>query len=485
MGLKSRKERKEEQTGQKTETPEGGHPLRPIAEEMRFEFINDYLLTPELRALKESAREFCERELERLVPDPRDMQIDYAKLRALLDANDNMKKEDLEGLLNENPRKIKKSRAMEYAGREGSMDMELLDRAAQLGFFAIPFPEQYGGLGLGELGNVAVIEEIGKYDAGFAAALGLQLGLWEMPLFLDGTEEQKQQYLIPSTRGEIWGAFCLTEPAHGSDATNLETRAVEKDGKFFITGNKQFITSGTYADYFIVFAVTDPELQPARGTTALIVPADAEGVTIGPHEDKMGIRASETASVTFEDVEVPPENILGGPQRRGTGLITALRAIDISRLTLAAGAVGGCVGALNKAIAYASERDVAGGKLITKGNIQQDLGKVIAETYNMATTVYTTAKSIDDWIERGAPMAGTRSPFTTLSAVVKSLAPVKAREVITTALLTLGGYGYIEDYDLAKMYRDQIISEIFEGTTFINQKEILKWVREAGEYNLH
>ena len=480
MGLKSRKERTEQTTQPETPVGKGTQPLRA---DLRFEFINDYFLSDELRALKETAREFGERELNALVPDPRDTFIPQEKLLAAL--QNGASKEELEKLVNAAPRKVKRSRAQEFVGREGRFPMELWDKIASLGFFGIPFPEQYGGLGLGEMGNVAMFEELGKYDSEVAASIGLQLGLWEMPLFLDGTEDQRQQYLVPSIQGKMRGAFCLTEPGHGSDATNLETRAVEKNGYFHLTGTKQFITSATYADYFIVFGVTDPELQPGRGTSALIVPANAPGVTLGPHEDKMGIRASETASVRFDDVKVPVDSILGGNERRGKGLFSAMLAIDISRLTLAAGALGGSVAAIDKTLAFAAQREVAGGLLITKDNFQQDIGRCVAETYNMATTVYCIAKSVDDWIERGRPMQGYRSPFTVLAAVAKSLAPVKAREVITNAIIYHGGYGFIEDYDIAKMYRDEIISELFEGTTFTCQKEIMKWVRDAGEYNLH
>ncbi len=481
---------------EETETVQGEdssrvRPLRPRGQRT-YNFLLDYLETDDLRDLRKNIKQFVSSNLDVMVTDPRCQQVDQSKIEAILDADDRKtvdKGSIRELILDPNKpedakkiKKVKRYRAQEFIGREGRFPMDLWDKAAERGLFGIPFPEKYGGLGLGELGNVVLCEELSKLDSGFATSIVLQIGLWEMLLYLDGTEEQREQYLVPSIAGEMKGGFALTEPDVGSDALNLKARAEEKDGYFLLNGEKQFITSASYADYVVVFAVTDPEKGPG-GVSALIVPMDAEGVYIGDHEDKLGIRSSETVPLNFIDVKVPLENIIGGAEKRGDGFATALRAIDISRVTLAAGIVGGAIGALNMALDYASERRVSTGLLIKQGNIIQDIGEMARDIWNLQTSVWTTAQSIDDWIEDGAPTDGFRSPFTAQSALLKASAPM-GRDVISKALVTFGGYGFIEETGIAKLYRDQIISEIFEGTTYTCLKEVVKSLRGEGEYNL-
>ncbi len=484
-GLKAVKPvEKKEETAQEEDSSRV-KPLRPKGQRA-YNFLLDYLETDELRGLRRNVRQFVTSNMDVMVPDPRSLQIHQDELEALLDADDGetVDKEAIRALLSdpETVKQVKRYRAQEFLGREGRTPRDVLDKAAESGLFGVPFPEKYGGLGLGELGNVVLIEELSKVDSGFATSVALQIGLWEMLLYLDGTEEQREQYLVPSIAGQMMGGFALTEPGVGSDALNLKTRAEEKDGYFLLNGQKQFITSASYADYVVVFAVTDPHLG-AAGVSAILVPMDAEGVMVGEHEDKMGIRSSETVPLTFTDVKVPLENIVGGQERRGSGFMTALRAIDVSRVTLAGGIVGGGIQALNMALDYASERRVSTGILIEQGNIIEDLGEMARDIWNLQTSVWITAQSIDDWIEDGAPTDGYRSPFTAHSATLKASA-ITGRNVIGKALVTFGGYGYIEEYGIAKLYRDQIISEIFEGTTYTCLKEVVKSLRSEGEYNL-
>ena len=488
-GLKAVRPEEEPEESRQEEDSSRVRPLRPSGQRS-YNFLIDYLETDELRELRKNIRQFATSTLDVLVPDPRRLQIDQRDIEALLDADDRktVDKDTIRSIFTdlENVKEIKRSRAQEFLGKDGRgrFPMDLWKPAAERGLFGVPFPEKYGGLGLGELGNVVMLEELSKVDSGFTTSIALQVGLWEMLIYLDGTEEQREKYLVPSIAGEMKGAFALTEPGVGSDALKLKTRAEEKDGYFLLNGEKQFITSGSYADYVVVFAVTDPDLGPA-GVSALIVATDSEGFEIGEHEDKMGIRASETVPLKFTNVKVPLENIVGGPEKRagGNGFATALRAIDISRVTLAAGIVGGAIASLNYAADYASERRVSSGILIEQGNIIQDLGAMERDIWNLQTSVWTTAQSVDDWIEDGMPTEGYRSPFTAHSAALKALAPV-GRNVISQALITFGGYGYIEEYPLAKLYRDQIISEIFEGTTYTCLMEIVKKLRSEGEYSL-
>ncbi|HID86135.1 MAG TPA: hypothetical protein EYP55_02010 [Anaerolineae bacterium] len=210
---------------------------------------------------------------------------------------------------------------------------ELVRKMAHLGLFGIPFPREYGGAGAGEIGYCLMMEELGRVSTSVSALIGAHIGIGAMSIYLDGTEEQKQKYLVPLARGEKIAAYALTEPGAGSDAASIRTRAV-RDGEFYVlNGSKIWITNGPIADVVCTFAVTDPSLGARGGITAFIVEREFPGFSIGTIDEKMGIEGSSTGEIVFTDCRVPVENVLG---QVGLGFLTAMKALDIGRLGLGA-----------------------------------------------------------------------------------------------------------------------------------------------------
>ena len=332
---------------------------------------------------------------------------------------------------------------------------ETIRKAAKLGFLGVPFPQEYGGGGAGEIGYCIMAEEISRVCSSTMTILGAHIGIGTMAIYLDGTPEQKARYLPPLCRGEKLAAFALTEPQAGSDAARIRTRAVRNGNYFVLNGSKIWITNGSIADIFSVFAVTDPELGARGGVTAFIVEKSFPGFRVGTVDEKMGIRGSATAELIFEDCRVPAENVLG---TFGAGFITALKTLDVGRVTIGAAALGGAEAALDAAVAYAVEREQFGQPIAQKQAIQFMIADMAAEIEALRSLVYRTAWMVD-----------THRPFSREAAMVKYFGSEVASRCVDRALEIHGSNGLLRGVAIERGYRDARISEIFEGTNEINR----------------
>lgn len=352
------------------------------------------------------------------------------------------------------------------ADDEERADRELFKMAAELGLTGVAVPEEYGGVGQDKVGYCLFTEELAKGCSGFATTMGAHQSIGLMTILLDGTEEQKKKYLPAMASGEKIGAFALTEPNAGSDAAAMETTAV-KDGDFFvINGRKQWITNGTFADVVTVFALTDKALRAHGGVTAFIVEKEYPGFIVGTKDHKMGIRGSESCELIFENMRVPACNVLG---RLGAGFLTAMKTLDVGRLSLAAACVGACKEAIQLSVKHASERIQFGKPLTEQPVIQHYLATMAADTYAMESMVYKTA-----W------MADNEKRFSRESAICKLFCSEAAGRVIDYAVQIHGGLGYMREHAIERMYRDARINRIFEGTNEIQRLVIARDVIRKG-----
>ncbi len=341
----------------------------------------------------------------------------------------------------------------------------LLKQAGEQGLLMIEIPEQYGGAELGLLTSALVASEM--REASFSVAYGAHTTIGTLPVVYYGTEEQKQRYLPKLATGEWLSAYALTEPGVGSDAMNVSTRAeLAADGTHYIlNGTKQWITNAGFADLFIVFARIGDE-RPS----AFIVEANWPGVSTGTEERKMGIKGSSTRQVYFEDVKVPVENVLGELHK---GYRIAFNILNIGRLKLGAGNVGGARSALGLAATYAGERKAFGKFLNEFGMIKKKLARMAAETYAVESEVFRTAANIAQAQRSGGE--DTEAIFKAVEeyALEASLAKVHGSEVLALVVdegvQIFGGYGFMQEYPIEKAYRDARIQRIFEGTNEINR----------------
>ncbi len=339
--------------------------------------------------------------------------------------------------------------------REHRVPFETIKKAAELGLMGVPFPENYGGMGGGETGYCILMEELGRVCTSTTTVIGAHTGIGAMAIYLDGTEEQKQKYLVPLAQGKAIAAFGLTEPQAGSDAAAIQTTAVRDGNEFVINGTKVFITNGDIADIITVMAVTDPALGAYGGITAFIVETDTPGFSIGSLENKMGIRGSSTAECVFQDVRVPKENILG---QFGAGFLTFMKTLDIGRASLGAGCLGGCRAALEASIRWAKAREQFGVPIATKQAIHFMIADMAAEIQALYSLVYRTAWLID-----------TGQPHIQEAAACKLIGSETAHRCIDRALQIHGALGYSRDHWIELGWRDQRISEIYEGTNEIQR----------------
>lgn len=343
---------------------------------------------------------------------------------------------------------------------------EPLKKAKELGFFGIYIPEEWGGSGLSVLAYALMIEEIAKVCASTAVILSVNNSLVCDPLLHFGTEEQKKRFLIPLARGEMLGCYCLSEPTTGSDAANQKTLAKRRGSHWVLEGTKNFITNGKEADLAIVFAMTDPE-KKHKGITAFLVPTHTRGFEIGKLEKKMGIRATSTAQIFLNGVEVPDEYRLG---EVGQGFAIAMRTLNGGRIGIAAQAVGIAEGAFNEAFRYVHERVAFEKKLAEFQGIQWTLA-------DMATKI-ECARLL---LYRAAWLKDQKEEFTKAASMAKLVASETAVEVTRKAVQLFGGYGYIQEYPVERMYRDAKITEIYEGTSEIQRLVIFRQLeREMG-----
>ena len=337
---------------------------------------------------------------------------------------------------------------------EGIFPWDIVKIMAQTDLFAVLIPEEYDGIS-GKVMDLAIItEELCRVDAGISLSLGAT-GLGLYPILLSASEEQKQKYLPQIAAGEKLAAFALTEPNAGSDAAGIQTTAT-KDGDYYVlNGTKQWITNGGEADIYTVFAMTDKR-RGARGISCFIVEKGTPGFSFGKKENKMGIRASATRELIFEDCRVPKENLIG---REGSGFMVAMKTFDKSRPMVAAQAVGIAQGAYEIAAKYSKERHQFGKPISSFQAIQFMLADMATQIEAARSLVYSTAKMIDSGAKK----------FSKESAMCKVFASDVAMKVTTDAVQILGGYGYMKEYPVEKMMRDAKITQIYEGTNQIQR----------------
>lgn len=341
--------------------------------------------------------------------------------------------------------------------RTATFPWEIVTKAHELGLMNCQIPERFGGNGLGVLDTALIDEEIAWGCAGVYTVLGGN-ALACSPVILGGSEEVQEELFGQLTAEPKLMAFCLTEPSSGSDAAALRTRAVRKGSKYVITGSKTFITNGEFADFYVVFAKTDPDAGP-KGISAFLVPRD-DSVKIDGHEDKLGQRASNTASLSFDGTEVEARYLLGEENR---GFALAMRTLDSTRASVAALAVGIARAALEHATEYALQRTQFGKPLAEHQAIQFMLA-------DMATKVHLSRLAV--WY--AAHLADQGTPSLTEASHAKRFAADSAMEVTTDAVQIFGGYGYMRDYPVEKLFRDAKLTQIYEGTSQIQRLVIAR-----------
>lgn len=335
-------------------------------------------------------------------------------------------------------------------------DRELMfDKLAELGLTGIVFPEEYGGAGADYLSYAIAVEELSRVCASTGVTLSAHLSLGANPIYLYGSDEQKQKYLIPLAEGTKMGAFGLTEPSAGSDAGGTRTSAFLEGGEWVINGSKIFITNAGEAEIYIVFARSDKNAEKHHGISAFIVEKDTSGFTFGKKEEKMGIRASLTRELVFENCRIPQENLLGPED---SGFKIAMKTLDGGRIGIASQALGIAQGAFDAAVAYAKERKQFDQPIANFQGVQFMLA-------DMATQIEATRLIV----YQAAYRASAGLSYSKQAAMAKLLASETAMHVTTKAVQVFGGYGYTREYPVERMMRDAKITELYEGTSEIQR----------------
>lgn len=342
--------------------------------------------------------------------------------------------------------------------------VELRPQLAELGLMGIIFPESYGGAGMGYVEYATIIEELGRVCGSVGLSVAAHNSLCSNHIYMFGTEEQKQKYLVPLARGESFGAWGLTESQAGSDASGTRTTAIRTDTGWRVNGSKNFITHALSCDTLVAVAVTDKD-KGNRGISAFIFDKSMEGFRGDKKENKLGMRASETASVVFEDCDVPDTNLLGS---EGEGFLQAMKVLDGGRISIAALSVGIAQGAYEAAVKYSTER--------------QQFGKAIAEFQAIQFKLADMATQIECarlLTLRAAAAKDAGQPVTQMSAMAKLYASEAAVRVSEESVQIHGGYGYTKDYPAEKYWRDSKLCTIGEGTSEIQRLVIAKNLLKA------
>ena len=334
----------------------------------------------------------------------------------------------------------------------GELPSKFIDELKEFGMFGLVVPEDDGGMGLGNAAYSRTLQEVAKYDASVAVTIGAHSSIGMRGLLLFGTEDQRKRYYAKLASGEMIAAYCLTEPAAGSDAAAIETTAVRDGDDWVVTGNKLWITNGGMASFFTVFAKT-PEEDGGK-MTAFIVTTDMDGVSIGPHEEKMGLRASSTTTVHLDEVRVPKANVLG---EVGQGFKVAMMILNSGRTVLGGGSVGGMKRLIERAAKQAGERKTFGKPIKDYGLIKEKIGQMVVDCYTTEAVVSMVAGLIDQGYEEYAIEA----------AISKVYASECLWRAADEALQVAGGNGYMREYPYERIVRDCRINRIFEGTNEI------------------
>ncbi|HXY29115.1 MAG TPA: acyl-CoA dehydrogenase family protein [Gemmatimonadaceae bacterium] len=353
--------------------------------------------------------------------------------------------------------------------RQATFDRGVLARMGELGFLGMLLPPEYDGLGLDTCTYLVALEEIAAVDASVAVAMSVHNSLPTQMILRWGTAEQRERFLRPMARGEMLGAFALSEPEAGSDAASLRMQA-ERDGDCWVlNGTKAWVTSGSDAEVILVMARTDSaaERRGARGISTFIVTPDLPGFHVGKKEDKMGLRASPTVQLVFDNLRVPAANLLGG---EGKGFVYAMQSLDNGRLGIAAQALGIARAALEHATRYAAERRQFGKPIKEFQAIQFKLADMATRITASRALLYAAAAAKD----RG-------EPITQFSSMSKLFASETAMWVTTQAIQIFGGYGYVKEYPVERLFRDAKVTEIYEGTSEIQRIVIARELFARGE----
>lgn len=345
--------------------------------------------------------------------------------------------------------------AQEYNSR-GEYPEKIIRKLGELGLYGMMVPESYGGSAAGAVSYSLALQELAFSCASVAVTLSVT-NLSTEPILKFGSDEQKRKFLIPLASGEHVGAFALTEPEAGSDPSSLATSAVKKGKSYLLNGAKQFITNGTHAGIFILIARTSPG---KNGLTAFLVPAGSKGLVIGKEEKKMGLSASNTVSVYLEDCEVPEKNLLGKP---GMGLEIALNALDSGRIGIASQAAGMIGACLHEAVTYAGERRQFGKPIIRHQSIQNMIADIAVGREAAALLTWSAASLKDK-----------KLPFTREASIAKLYATETLNRCAYKALQVFGGYGYIRDNKIERLYRDARVTTIYEGTSEVQRMVIAR-----------
>ncbi|MRG85953.1 acyl-CoA dehydrogenase family protein [Salinibacillus xinjiangensis] len=341
--------------------------------------------------------------------------------------------------------------------KENQIPERIIEMSKDMGLFGLSIPKQYGWLGIGMIGKCALYEEVGATHNGYTTLIGAHTGIGSVGIVELGTSEQKEKYLPDLASGKKIGAFALTEPSAGSNASNLKTTAVKKGNHYVLNGTKHYITNATEADIFTVMAVTNPH-KGAKGITSFIVEKDFPGFHVGAVERKMGLRGSHSAEIILEDCEVPVENVLG---EEGQGYVNALKILANGRAGLAARNLGSCQKLLDLSMQYAQEREQFQVPIIEHQAVGHMISEMAVEIEALRSFTYRVACMVDE---------GKR--------VIKEAAMLKLygsevyNRVADKAVQIHGGMGYISDYPIERFYRDARITRIYEGTSGI-QKNII------------
>lgn len=361
--------------------------------------------------------------------------------------------------------KMIRQAARDYAQRELIKDVierddkaefptEHIKNVSDLGFLGMTVDTKYDGGGMDMISYVLAVEELSKVEpsVGVVVSVHNSLVCWGIEEY--GTEEQKEKYLKPLGRGEVIGAFLLSEPEAGSDATSQRTTAIDKGDYYLVNGTKNWITSANCASTYVMFAQTDVE-KKHKGINAFIIEKDTPGITLGPHENKMGMRTSDTHSVMFNDVKIPKENRLG---EDGKGFTIAMKILDGGRIGIAAQALGIASGALELAIKYSKERKAFGTEICNHQAIAFKLADMAVKVEASRLFIYKSA-----WLKDND------MPYSVESAYAKYYAAEAAMWVTTEAVQIHGGYGYVKEYHVERLMRDAKLTQIYEGTSEIQQ----------------
>ena len=331
----------------------------------------------------------------------------------------------------------------------------MFDSLAELGLTGIVFPEEYGGAGADYLSYAIAVEELSRVCASTGVTLSAHLSLCANPIYLFGTEEQKQQFLVPLASGEKMGAFGLTEPSAGSDAGSTKTTALKNGDGWLLNGSKIFITNGGEAEIYVVLARTDKDAQKHHGISAFIIEKGTAGFSFGKKEQKLGIRSSPTMEIIFENCLIPEENLLG---EEGEGFKVAMKTLDGGRIGIASQAVGIAQGALEQAVSYAKERKQFNKPIAAFQGVSFQLADMATQIEASRLMVYNAAYRASSGLS-----------YSQASAMAKLMASETAMKVSTQAVQILGGYGYSREFPVERMMRDAKITEIYEGTSEIQR----------------